>query len=92
MITGTRLGSDSYADTSCVNKHTYVETIIDDLTVDAIPFDSRIGKLTNLPIVHAIFAVDNSITFETHLIILNHSIYIRDMEHSLFVSKSGTSV
>ena len=83
MIAGTRLGSDSHADTSCVNKHAYVETIVDGLTVDAIPFDSRIGKLTNLPIVHAIFAVDNITTFETHLIRLNHSIYIRDMEHSL---------
>ena len=83
MKTGTRLGSDPHADTSCVNKHAYVESIIEGLTVDAIPFDARIGKLIDLPIVNAIFAVDNETTFETKLIRLNHSIYIQDMEHSL---------
>ena len=36
MIAGTRFGSDSHVDTSCVNKHAYIETIIYGLIVDAI--------------------------------------------------------
>ena len=83
MKVGTRLGVDSHADTCCVNKHAYVETVVEGITVDAIPFDQRIGRLSNLNIVHAIYAIDNQSTFETNLVRLNHSIYIKDMEHPL---------
>ena len=56
---GTRLGIDSHADTSCVNKHIYVEAIVEGMTVDAIPFDESIGHLTDLPILNAVYAADN---------------------------------
>ena len=56
LILGTRLGIDSHTDTSCVNKYAYIETTVDGITVDAIPFDETLGKLSNLPIVHDIYA------------------------------------
>ena len=48
----TKFGIDSHADTSCVNKHAYIEAVVDGITDDAIPFDSQLGKMSNLPIVH----------------------------------------
>ena len=43
MKTGTKMGMDSRADTTCVNKHSFVESVIKGLTVDAFPFDDSIG-------------------------------------------------
>ena len=83
MKTGCRLGIDSHADTSCVNKHAFVESVVEGITVDAIPFDDSLGKATNLPIVHAIYAVDNKATFRTHLIRICNAIYIPHMEQAL---------
>lgn len=80
---GCRLGVDSHADTTCVNKHAFISEIVEGQTVDAVPFDSSIGKLTDLPIVHAILAVDNTLTYETHLIRLNNAIYVKSMENCL---------
>ena len=39
MKTGTNMGMDSHDDTTCVNNHVFVESVIEGLTVDAIPFD-----------------------------------------------------
>ena len=66
MKRGCKLGMDSHADTSCVNKHAYVESIVEGMVVDAIPFDGSLGKASNLPIVHAIYAIDNPLTFRVH--------------------------
>lgn len=82
-LSGTKLGVDSHADTSCVNKHAYIETVVEGMTVDAIPFDSQLGKMSNLPIVHAIYAYDDVFTSRTTLIRINNAIYIRDMENAL---------
>ena len=59
MKTGTKMGMDSHADTTCVNKNAFIESVIEGLTVDAILFDDSIGKMSNLPIVHDIYAYDN---------------------------------
>ena len=83
MKRGCKLGMDSHADTSCVNKHAYVESIVEGMVVDAIPFDGSLGKASNLPIVHAIYAIDNPLTFSTHLIRICNSIYIHHMEQAL---------
>ena len=83
MKLGTRLGVDSHADTSCINKHAYIESIIEGMTVDAIPFDDAIGKMTNLPIVNGIYAYDDESTFRTILLRINNAIYIKDMKHAL---------
>ena len=80
---GTRLGLDSHADTSCVNKHAYVESVVEGITVDAIPFDESIGKMSDLPIVHAIYAYDDTHTFRTILVRINNAIYIKDMKNAL---------
>ena len=80
MRRGCRLGSDSHADTCCVNKHAYIKHVVEDITVDAIPFDDSLGKVSNLPIVHAIYAIDDANTSSTFLIHLCNAIYIHDME------------
>ena len=83
MKKGCRLGIDSHADTSCVNKHAFVESFVEGMTVDAIPFDGSLGKASNLSIVHAIYAVDNKSTFRTHLIRICNAIYIPTMDQAL---------
>ena len=77
------MGMDSHADTTCVNKHAYIESIIEGLTVDAIPFDSSIGKMSNLPIANAIYAYDDPDSMETTLLRFNNAIYIKDMKNAL---------
>ena len=83
LIAGTHMGIDSHADTTCVNKHAHIESIVEGMTVDAIPFDQSIGKLTNLPIVNAIYAYDNPNTLITTLLRFSHSIYVKDMDNAL---------
>lgn len=83
MSFGTKFGIDSHADTSCVNKHAYIETVVDGITVDAIPFDSQLGKMSNLPIVHAIYAYDDTATSRTTLLRINNAIFIKDMDNAL---------
>ena len=80
---GTRLGIDSYVDTSCVNNHAYIETIVDGITVDTIPFYENLGKPSNLPIVYSIYTYDNIETSETLLLRINNTIYAEDMSNAL---------
>ena len=67
MKTGTKMGMDSHADMTCVKKHTFIESVIEGLTVDAILFDDSIGKMSNLPIVHDIYAYDDPESLRTFL-------------------------
>ena len=83
QIAGIRMGMDSHADTTCVNKHAYVESIVEGITVDAIPFDASMGTMTNLPIVNAIYAYDDPELFNTILLRFNNSIYIKEMNNAL---------
>ena len=89
MKIGTKLGMDSHADTSCVNKHAFIEAIVDDMTVDAILFDETIGRLSNLSVVHAIYAFDNMNTAETMLLRINHAIYVENMKNALLCPNQG---
>lgn len=72
-----------HADTTCVNRHAYIESIVEGYTVDAIPFDKSIGKLFNLPIVHTIYAFDDPQSLETTLLRFDYAIFIKDMENAL---------
>ena len=83
MRTGCRLGCDSHADTCCVNEHAYIESVVEGMTVDAIPFDESLGKVSNLSIVHAILAIDNMLDGQTHLIRICNAIYVPSMQHCL---------
>ena len=83
VTSGTNMGIDSHADTTCVNKHAYIESIVEGFTVDAIPFDKSIGKLTDLPIVNAIYAYDHPTEMTTHLLRFNHAIYVKNMDNAL---------
>ena len=83
LTSGTKMGMDSHADTTCVNKHTYIESIVEGLTVDAIPFHLSMGRMSNLPIVHAIYAHDDTESMHTTLLQFHNSIYIQDMTNAL---------
>ena len=74
---------DSHADTTCVNRHAYVESIVEGMTVDTVHFDESIGKLSNLPIVKTIYAYDNSQMMTTLLLRFNNDIYIKGMDNVL---------
>ena len=75
---------DSHADTTCVNKHAYIESIIEGLTFDAIPFDSSIGNMSNLPIVNAIYAYDDPDSMHTPVLLrFNNSMYIKETKNAL---------
>ena len=83
MKTGTKMGMDSHANTTCVNKHAIIESVIEGLTVDDIPFDDSIGKMSNLPIVHAIYEYDDPESLRTFLLQFNNAIYINTMKNAL---------
>ena len=57
---GNLLGMDPHADTTCVNKHAFIESIVEGMRVDAVIFDEIIGKLGDVPIVNDIYAYENS--------------------------------
>ena len=51
--------------------------------MNAIPFDDSIGKMSNLPIVHAIYANDDPESLRTFLLRFNNAIYIKNMKNAL---------
>ena len=51
--------------------------------MDAIPFDDSIGKMSNLPIVHAIYTYDYPESLRTFLLRFNNAIYIKNMKNTL---------
>ena len=53
------------------------------MRVGAVTCDKSIGKISDLPIVNAIYAYDNPNTFRSISLQINHVIYIIDMKHSL---------
>lgn len=83
LLKGTKMGMDSHTDTICVNEHAYIESIVEDMTVDAVPFDESIGRLSDLPIVNAIYAYNNPETMRTALLRFNNAIYIKGMDNAL---------
>ena len=79
----TKMGMDPHADTTCVNKHVCIKSIVEDITVDAVPFDESIGRLSYLQIVNAIYAYNNPEIMRTSLLRLNNAIYIKGMDNAL---------
>ena len=80
---GCRLGIDSHADTTCLNKHAHIECTHHGMTVDTVPFSGELGTLKSLPIIDGILAFDHPTTMETILLRARNSIYIKDMENCL---------
>ena len=80
---GCKLGLDSWADTGCAGKHSYVEEFIIGKTVTATGFSPSLGKLENLPYAHVLYAYDHaggSVILLEH----NNAIYIgNNMNDSL---------
>ena len=80
---GCRLGIDTWADTCCAGKHSYVQEFIDGKTVTASGFTSSLGSLTNLPIANVVYAYDDPGGYVL-LLECNNAIYLGDkMEDSL---------
>ena len=67
MKLGSCLGMDSHLDTSCVNKHALIESIVEGMRGGAVPFYERIGKLSDLTIVNVIYEYENPINFAQFL-------------------------
>ena len=55
---GTRLGLNSWADTSCAGKHAYVEAFIEGKLITASGFSPSMGKLNYLYMAHVVYAYD----------------------------------
>jgi hypothetical protein len=75
LFNGTRLGIDSWADTSCAGKHAYVESFVEGKTVNATGFSSALGSMKNLPIVNVVYAYDKP-NGETILLENYNAIYL----------------
>ena len=58
MMNGTRLGFDSWADTSCAGKHAFVESFVEGKSVNAVGFSHSLGTMENLPIANVVYAYD----------------------------------
>ena len=83
MHLSTCLIMDSQTDTSCFNKHAFIELVVEGMIFDAVPFDETIVKLSDLPIFNTIYAYGNPNIFCTILVRINHVIYLKDKEHSV---------
>ena len=68
MHLSTCLIMDSQTDTSCFNKHAFIELVVEGMIFDAVTFDKSIGKLGDVPIVNDIYAYENSNIFHTILL------------------------
>ena len=60
MLSGTRLGFDSWADTSCAGRHAFVESFVEGKSVNAVGFSTSLGTLSNLPIANVLYAYDTA--------------------------------
>ena len=80
MFNGTRLGIDSWADTSCSGKHAYVESFVEGQTINASGFTSSLGTMKNLPIADILLYVYDMNDGQTILLGNNNTIYLgKDM-------------
>ena len=80
---GTKLGIDTWADSSCAGKHAYVESFIEGKVVSAGGFSPSLGKLDNIPIANVLYACD--LSDGTVILLENcHAIYLGEsMQDSL---------
>ena len=80
---GTRLGFDSWADTSCAGRHAFVDSFVEGKSVNATGFSGTLGSINDLPIANVIYAFDQP-DGETILLENFNAIYLGEkMEDSL---------
>ena len=80
---GCKLRLDTWADTDCSGKHTYMEEFLIGKTLTAMGFSSSLGKLKNLAYAHVLYAYDHE---DGSVLLLKHNntIYLGDaMQGSL---------
>ena len=83
MDEGCKLGLDSWADTCCIGRHGYINSIVEGKTVTARGFAKSLNAITDLPIANCTFAYDSADGI-TYLLEVNNAIYMGEqMENSL---------
>ena len=78
MKEGTRIGIDTWADTSCAGRHAYVEEFVLGKFVNASGFTSQLGTIKSLPIAHVLYAYDDE-NGKTIILESNNAIYLGEM-------------
>ena len=58
MISGCRLGPDSWTETGFSGKHAYVEDFFEGKCVNVTGLTSNLGSIDNLPITYVLYAFD----------------------------------
>ena len=53
------------------------------MTVNVTPFSDDFGMIPESPVVHALVLYDCPITINSTILIINNTLYIKDMEHNL---------
>ena len=80
---GCLLGLDTWADSSVVGRHAYINSYVDGKSVTASGFASSLPSLNNIPIVNCTFAYDGE-DGQVYLLEVNNALYLgNEMEHSL---------
>ena len=80
---GCTLGLDTWADTSVVGRHAFINSYVDGKSVTAQGFASSLPSLNNIPIVNCSFAYDSP-DGTVYILEINNALYLgKDMEHSL---------
>ena len=83
LQSGSRLGLDTWADTSCSGKHAFVAEFIEGKLVTASGFSPSLGTVKDLPMANVLYAYDKP-DGTTILLEHNNTIYLgADMEDSL---------
>ena len=83
LQSGSRLGLDTWADTSCSGKHAFVAEFIEGKVVTASGFSPSLGTVKDLPMANVLYAYDKS-DGTTILLEHNNTLYLGpDIEDSL---------
>lgn len=80
---GCQLGWDTWDDTSCSGKHSYVDSFVEGKSATVTGFSPSLGSVKDLPVANVLFTCDTK--FGTTLLLEhNNTIYLsEDMEDSL---------
>ena len=80
------MGLDSWVDTDCSGKHTYVDEFVEGNSVNVTGLTSTLGSIDNLPVAHVLHSFDKE---DGTMVLLEHNttIYIGgNIIDSLYIS------
>ena len=70
MKSGCRLGLDSWSETVCSGKHSYVDEFFESNSVNVTGFTYTLGSIYNLPVAHVLYAFDKE---DRTVVLLEHN-------------------